>query len=457
MFVDRGARLHPHLTELLARHSADRPEIDIFYGDEAVGETGTEELGSQLCKPCFDRTQIIAQDYIGWPVIVRGRALIELGGPDQAAGTALTYDLILRAMAEGIGIERITEVLAAHRRMPPRSRAEDRAAALERWRRGSAPGCDILPGMVGGTFQLRRRFADPPEVTLVVPTRQGCREGAGRARMKRLMIFDFLESLCRTEWPMDRLCVLVGDEFEDGSAYQERDWPFRLERIWTRRSEGEAFNFAVKINRLWRAVRSEYLVMMNDDMVVRSAGWLHALMTFAVSEEIGGVGARLLFPDNTIQHAGMPAGVLGPCTHAFVRRPASLRSYQNWAEVHREWSIVTGAAFAVRKSVLQRVNGFDERFPLDLNDVDMCFRLRLLGYRIVYTPFAELTHYERSSLSAMRNPAEAVALFMERWHELLQDDPAYHPRLTRSSSDIAPVRTGDEWWVAPPSGALSGS
>jgi GT2 family glycosyltransferase len=178
-------------------------------------------------------------------------------------------------------------------------------------------------------------------------------------------------------------------------------------------------------------------------------------MTFAVSEDVGGVGARLLYPNDTIQHAGMPGGVFGTCTHAFIGRPAALRTYQNWAEVHREWSMVTGAVFAVRKDVLRRVLGFDERFSLDFNDVDLCLRLRVLGYRIIYTPFAELTHYERASRQAI-SAAEEVAQFIERWQDLLKDDPAYHPRLTRSSSDVAPVRSGNDWWVIPDYKARAG-
>jgi O-antigen biosynthesis protein len=456
LFVDGDARLHPHLTERLAVHSAKRPEIDIFYGDEVVGETSPPESGTQLCKPSFDRTQIIAQDYIGWPILVRGRAIARLGGIDPSSGTAVTYDLILRALSEGVGIERIAEVLAVHHKAPPRSNVADRAAAVERWRERSSPWSEILPGMVEGTLQLRRNFPDPPPVTLVVPTRQGLRSGAkGDCREDYPMILDLLDSLGRTEWPMDRLLVLVGDDVEEGCPYDRMDWPFRLERIWTARREGEAFNYAAKINRLWPLTHSENLVLMNDDVIVRGGEWLRAMMTFALSEEVGGVGARLLYPDDTLQHAGMPGGVLGPCTHAFVHRPASLRSYQNWAEVHREWSMVTGAVFATRRSVLEQANGFDESFPLDYNDVDLCLRLRLLGYRIIYTPFAELTHHESATRSGIDTPADQLALFMERWQELLNDDPAYHPRLTRASPDIVPVRTGEDWWVIPPDNAAS--
>jgi len=262
------------------------------------------------------------------------------------------------------------------------------------------------------------------------------------------MILDFLDSLCCTNWPMDRLSVLVGDDIADGRIYDSTRWPFQLERIITARPAGERFNYAAKMNRLWSTAQSEYLVLMNDDLLVRNPDWLLALMTFAVNEEVGGVGARLLYPDDTIQHAGMPAGVLGIATHVFMHRPALLRSYQNWAEVHREWSIVTGAVFATRKSVLALVDGFDERFALDYNDVDLCLRLRLLGYRIVYTPFAELTHYERASRAGTYTPAEDIALFMERWQDLVKNDPAYHPRLTRSSQDALPVKTGHEWWLA---------
>lgn len=451
LFADGEARLHPHLSDLLCAYAAKRPEIDIFYGDEVVEETSLNGPGLQLCKPSFDRTQIIAQDYIGWPLIVRGRALRKLGGLDLSAGSALTYDLILRAQSEGIGIERITEVLAVHSRPPPRSNADDRAAALDRWRRRTAPGYDILPGLVDGTFQLRRRFADPPSVTLVVPTRQSFREDPNTLRPKP-MIYHLLESIRLTEWPMDKLSILIGDDVEDGSLYEDRRWPFRVDRVVTGRHRGETFNYATKMNQLWRKAGDEHLVFMNDDLVVRKPDWLLALMTFAVNEEIGGVGARLLYPDDRIQHVGMPAGVLGPCTHAFIGRPATLRTYQNWAEVHREWSIVTGAVFAIRKDALKRANGFDENFPLDFNDVDLCLRLRLLGYRIVYTPFAEFTHYESASRSRMVYRSEEAALFAERWQGFLADDPAYHPRLTRSSSDITPARSETDWWVIPAAG-----
>ena len=449
LITDPQVRLHPGLEGIIDARCAERPEIGIFYGDEVVAQSGSAASWLHLCKPSFDHTQIIAQDYIGWPIAIRGWALARLGGLDRRAGSALTYDLLLRAISEGIGIERITEVLAVHSKPPPRSNVADRAAALERWRDRSAPGCEIRPGMAAGTFRVHRIFGTPPEVTIVVPTCQGRRGTPDGVDERKPMVVDFLESLCATEWPMERITVLIGDDVDDGSIYEARQWPFCLERVVTRRWPGQPFNYAAKMNRLWRRAPGEYLILMNDDLVVRRADWLQALMTFAVSKDVGGVGARLLYPDDRIQHAGMPAGMLGMCAHAFIGRPASAGSYQNWAEVHREWSIVTGAVFATRKSVLSQVNGFDEKFALDYNDVDLCLRLRLLGYRIVYTPYAELTHYESASRGAGATPGDELALVMERWHGFMDDDPAYHPLLTRATPDVAPVAQGDAWWGTP--------
>jgi GT2 family glycosyltransferase len=174
---------------------------------------------------------------------------------------------------------------------------------------------------------------------------------------------------------------------------------------------------------------------------------MRGLLTFAMDEGIGGVGARLIYPNETIQHAGMAAGVLGPCTHTFIGEQASKPTYQNWASVHRECSMVTGAVFATRTSILSQINGFDERFALNFNDVDLCLRLRSVGYRIVYTPHAELTHYESASRGKVSNPADQTALFMEKWQDYLRNDPAYHPRLTRSTSHVEPVFDDDDWWI----------
>jgi hypothetical protein len=445
VFADPYAALNPELADLLHIYGAERPEVGIFYGDEVItGAPG--EPWQYLCKPGFDQTQLLAQDYVGLPLAIRRHTIRELGGLDASAGTARCYDILLRAIAAGIGVERITEVLAVNPAQATHSLLNDRLVALRGVLPQIYPDCEIAPGLIDGTFELRRKFDEYPDVTLIIPTGQEAYHGVKVKDPSQPMILGLLDGLCEANWPMARIHVLIGDDREDGSIYESRSWPFHLDRIVTTRPPDEAFNYAKKVNTLWRAARTEYLIILNDDLLVMEPGWIGALMTFAMDEGVGGVGARLLFPDETIQHAGMPLGVLGPCTHAFFGMPASKLTYQNWALVHREWSAVTGAVFATRRSVLAQVNGLDERFSLNYNDVDLCLRLRSLGYRIIYTPHAELAHFESASRGKERSPADQTALFMEKWQDYLQNDPAYHPRLTRDTSDIRPVLRAREWW-----------
>jgi GT2 family glycosyltransferase len=239
---------------------------------------------------------------------------------------------------------------------------------------------------------------------------------------------------------------LVGDALEDGSIYQGRRWPFRFKRIVAGSPCNRQFNYAEKINKLWRNAESEHLVLMNDDIDITTPDWLQALLTFSMQDNVGVVGARLLYPNGSVQHAGIPGGLFDMCAHAWLGQPANAPTYQNWGLVHREWSMVTGAVVASRKSVLESVNGFDERFRLEFNDVDLCLRLRMLGYRNVYTPFAELIHYEKASRGELLPRGSELALFRSRWQEFLDQDPAFHPRLARHTFQIAPVDHRAEWW-----------
>ena len=245
---------------------------------------------------------------------------------------------------------------------------------------------------------------------------------------------------------MDRISVLVGDDIQDESIYAGRSYPFGIRRVDTRRPPGAVFNYAAKMNSLWRLADTEYVILMNDDVVVREPGWLRGLLTFAMNEDVGGVGARLLYGDGRIQHAGMPGGLLGACVHAWIGQPAQDVTYNDWALVHREWSMVTGAVFATRRTVLELLNGFDESFSLEFNDVDLCLRMKILGYKIIYTPFAELLHYEKASRGDTLPRGDQVAMFLKRWSELLDNDPAFHPGFDMGNIFIAPAPQPDAWY-----------
>jgi GT2 family glycosyltransferase len=153
----------------------------------------------------------------------------------------------------------------------------------------------------------------------------------------------------------------------------------------------------------------------------------------------------LLYDDGRLQHAGLAPH--GPAAaHLWIFRDKAEGTYQDWALVQREWSMVTGAVFATRRSVLEEVGGFEERFSLEFNDTDLCLRMRARGYRIVYTPMAELIHSEKASRGDRLPPGNEIALFLSRWKSWFENDPSWHPQLRRDSLEVLPATVPD-WYI----------
>ena len=419
-----GTRLQPALAAVLTAAVADRPDVDLFYAEEQRPDHPTSSLPA---KPDWNPALLLAYDYVRWPLLVRREALLRLGGIDPQAGAALGVELLLRAWRGGMAIARLPQPLLQIGPDYGPTPAEVLAPVLRQHLAACSPDLTLRPGRRPQTWEVRRTWADPPPVTLVVPTCQTPRlDGQAGPQIRQL-----LTSLECSSWPLERLTVLIGDD-APGDDYLDGDWPFTVRRLRTERPAGAPFNYAAKMNRLWRAATDEYLVLLNDDIEIRSPDWLEALLTFLWEPGVGGVGARLLFPDGRIQHAGMAGGVLNTVAHPWYGWKSDRPTYGHWAEVHRDWSMVTGAVFATRRSLLEQVNGFDEQLSLEYNDVDLCLRLGLLGYRIVCTPHAELIHHESISRGESRPRGQEILRFRRRWQELLVADSQWHPGLPDS-------------------------
>lgn len=439
VFAPAGTRLSPLLAPTLLAQAGLRRDVAVFYADDVAG-TVDVAIDQFRLKPEFDRTLLAAQDYVGAPLLVRADALAALGGLDPAMKTAATADFLFRADAAGYSIGRIPEILLAH----PGERVRANPAEYSTMLSAQPALADyaVKPGRTPETFQLDRRYegGSEPPVTLVIPTRQSLIPGTERSWIEQL-----LDRIEQVNWPMDRLTVIVGDDHPEPASWAEAPRPYRLRRIDTRRAPGEAFNYAAKMNRLWREADTEQIVLMNDDLVPDHPGWLRALQSFALDRDVGGVGARLLFEDGSLQHAGfIPHGLGG--AHAWIFRRRQRGTVHDWALVHREWSMVTGALFATRRSVLEEVNGFDEVFTVEFNDTDLCLRLRALGYRIVCTPFAEMVHAEKMSRGDALPAGETLARFRARWSAWLANDPSFHPRMRRDRLDLQPDIGHRQWF-----------
>lgn len=440
LFAPRNARISPDARHFILSSSMSRPDVSLFYADDVAA--GEDMLNRLNLKPDFNRALLIAQDYIGAPVAVRRKMLTDVGGIDTTRGTAVLYDLILRVADAGGAIARITEVLIGYEGKRPVADIVARRAALVACK--GFDDIDLDEGEAPGLLLQRRRFAGKaahPAVTIVIPTRRTRRPNSASTYIETL-----LASIAQETWPMDHITVIVGDDIVGRPDWADQPWPFKLKWIETPRMPGEQFNYSRKMNCLWREASDEQIIFLNDDVVPRTSHWLTALLSFGVDESVGGVGARLYYDDGSIQHVGMFPS-FRTIVHAWLGWPVDAKTYNDWAVSQREWSVVTGAVFATRLSILKQTNGFDERFSLEFNDVDLCLRIRNLGYRIVYNPDAQFTHTEKASRGETVPPGLEVALFLSRWTRWLDNDPASHPSISTERSDMVAEPKSDAWYT----------
>jgi GT2 family glycosyltransferase len=177
------------------------------------------------------------------------------------------------------------------------------------------------------------------------------------------------------------------------------------------------------------------LLFLNNDIEVIHADWLTAMLEHAERPEVGAVGARLLYGDGRIQHAGVVVGINRVAANAFRSWPGETTGNLRLADLTRNCSAVTGACMMVPRRIFEEVGGFDERLRVVLNDVDLCLKIRQRGSLVVYTPQAALFHYEGSSRGRLHPPADEK-VFEERWRDFLdRGDPYYNPNLSNRYDD----------------------
>ncbi len=206
------------------------------------------------------------------------------------------------------------------------------------------------------------------------------------------------------------------------------------------------FNYSAVNNLGVKYTTGDYILLLNNDTEVITANWMEELLMYAQREDVGAVGAKLLYPDKTIQHAGVVIGLGAHRTagHSHYKIPQQNLGYMGRLCYAQNMSAVTGACLMVKKSLYEQVGGLEEAFEISLNDVDFCLKLRELGFLNVWTPFAQLYHYESISrgLDDQGEKAERYnkesALFRAKWNEILkQGDPYYNPNFSLDRSDYA--------------------
>ena len=417
------------------------PDVRLIYSDEDKIDADGQRFGAYF-KTDWNRPLFYSHNMISHLGVYHAELLHEIGGFQVGMEGSQDYDLALRCIEriEDRQIHHIARVLYHWRvhgdstamsgdAKPYAQLAGERALKAHFARRGVDAGVQLVQGGYRVRYALP---AQPPLVSLIIPTRNG---------------LDLLRTcvqsiLALTTYP--RYEILIVDNGSDDLA--TLDWLAGVQRDQRVRvlRDDRPFNYSALNNGAARHARGEVLGLLNNDLEVITPDWLDEMVSHALQPGTGAVGARLWYPDNTLQHAGVIVGLGGVAGHAHSRMLRHHSGYFGRASLLSAFSAVTAACLVIRKSIFEEVGGLNEvELEVAFNDVDFCLRVRELGYTNLLTPYAELYHYE-SATRGLDDTAEKSARFgrevqymMQRWAPLLQHDPAYSPNLSLRHGDFS--------------------
>lgn len=457
--LEAGDQLAPEAMYLVSAAYAAAPDAVVIYGDEDRIE-GTGRRYAPRFKTGWNPDLLLAGDAIGQLAMIRADRWRAEGGLRADMAPHGRFDLILRVLGPAAAATHVPFILF-HRGRGGRNRAPDfpdetatsqHPGLLEVVRANVArthSGAVLDEAIIGGRLWPRVAFPVPdpaPLVSVIIPTRD-------RADLLETCLAGVLG---HTDYPALEVLIVDNGSVEPATrqlfAQLGRDSRVRVLRF------PGPFNYSAMNNAAAREARGEILLLLNNDIEVIEPGWLHEMVGHAMRPAVGAVGAKLLYPDGTLQHAGLMLGPDGGAKHILRWAAGDATGYLGQLAMTRDLAAVTSACLAIRRGVFEEVGGLDaDNLRVTWNDIDLCLRVRANGYRIVWTPNAVLTHVELATRGADIQSPETLARFnMEREHVLsylgaaFDRDPFHNPALLAMDDDLvlaAPPRRLKPWAV----------
>jgi glycosyltransferase involved in cell wall biosynthesis len=440
--MDHDDLLPAHALFWVADCIAENPGVRLIYSDEDKIDEGGHRFGPYF-KSDWNIDLFRSQNMFSHLGVLSTELMRSVGGFRVGLEGSQDWDLVLRCVerVEPTQIRHIPRVLyhwRVHAESTARSMTAKPYAAIAGER---ALNEHFVRTAVRATaehldFGYRVHYALPdvlPLVSLIIPTRNAL-------RLTRQCVESILQKTSYSRYEI--IIVDNGSDDADTLAWF-KTIAASHPNIRVLRDERD-FNYSALNNGAVAIAQGDMLALVNNDIEVISPDWLSEMVSLAVQPGVGAVGARLWYPNKTLQHAGVILGVGGIAAHSHRGMPAGREGYAGRAALIQSLSAVTAACLVIQKSHYQQVGGLDEvHLRESFNDIDFCLRLREAGLRNVWTPYAELFHYESATrsknVSQQRKDQfdEEAAYMQQRWGELLKNDPAYSPNLMLAREDFS--------------------
>ncbi len=459
-FMDHDDFLAPNALYEIAMAIVKDRDIEAVYTDEDQVEERKD--GSLLYqkphfKPDFSPDLLRSNNYITHFFCVKRTLLDQAGGFRKEFDGAQDYDFILRCTEAAKKVAHIPKVLY-HWRIHKESTADNpmsKAYAYEAGKRaieghlarvGASGKVSQLPHF--GFYRVRYAVLGTPLVSILIPNKdqadvlRRCIASIQKSTYQNYEIilvennsegqevFDYYQELAAE--PLDTEGSVMGKgTLPGGQAVTILHWE-------------KGFNYSAINNFAASYASGEYLILLNNDIEIITKGWMEEMLGNCQRPEVGIVGARLYYPDNTIQHAGIVVGIDGIAANMFPGLKRGQEGYYHKAALQLNYSAVTAACLMVSKEIYEKAHGLEEKLAVAFNDLDFCLRIREAGYLVVYDPFVEAYHYESKSRGQedtkekVRRFGEEIEFIRSRWMPLIQaGDPYYNPNLSLKKCNYA--------------------
>ena len=447
--ADHDDILAPHAMYTMGKailQLRERGEPDGFlYSDEALFSKSIQRPIVAHFKPDYAPDYLLCCNYICHLAVFQKALWDAVGGERPECDGSQDHDLFLRLIEQVGGAAHVPQVLYYWRvhagstsggtEAKPYVAAAAKKALADHLARTGRTGT-VEDGLFPSTYRVKWDIEGDPKVSILIPNKDHTDD-----------LEKCLQSIWKkTTWDNYEIIVIENNSTDPATfAYYEKAKQ-RYDGLKVVTYPEKGFNFSGINNFGRKAAAGDYLLLLNNDVEVRNGDWLTELLRQCAHKGGAAIcGAMLYYPDETLQHAGVITGLGGYAGHSHKYKQKGGSGYLFRIATVQDFSAVTGACLLVKASVYDEVGGLDEQFAVAFNDVDFCLRVRDAGYRIAWTPYAELTHYESKSrggdekdpAKAARFAAEQQRLYTIHGKENILDDPYYNPNLTRDREDFS--------------------